>query len=199
MINISTLPPLSFRRLFARLAVLAAILTPLALVSPSAQAADTYTKNEVVEAAGTFFGVTTKALADVLAKVFEDLGEPTAFITGEEISGAFFVGLRYGKGNLNRKGRAPKPVFWQGPSIGFDFGGNASKTFVLVYKLDNTNDLFQRFPGIDGSFYLVAGVGVNYQQSGSIILAPIRTGVGLRAGGNIGYINYTRSSSWIPF
>ena len=187
-------PPF-IHRLFGAFSVLA-ILT---LASPSAQAAEkTYSKNEVMEAAGTFFGVTTKALADVVGKVFEDLGEPTGFITGEEISGAFFFGLRYGKGALNRKSGASLPVFWQGPSIGFDIGGNASKAFVLVYNLDNPDNLFRRFPGVDGSFYLVAGVGVNYQQSGSIVLAPIRTGVGLRAGGNIGYLNYTRQTSWFP-
>ena len=187
-------PPF-IHRLFGAFSVLA-ILT---LASPSAQAAEkTYSKNEVMEAAGTFFGVTTKALADVVGKVFEDWGEPTGFITGEEISGAFFIGLRYGKGALNRKSGASLAVFWQGPSIGFDIGGNASKAFVLVYNLDNPDNLFRRFPGVDGSFYLVAGVGVNYQQSGSIVLAPIRTGVGLRAGGNIGYLNYTRQTSWFP-
>ena len=192
--NSSPFPPL-IRRLFGGIAVLAI----LALAPPAAQAAaKTYSENEVLEAAETFFGVASKALADVVGRVFKDLGEPTGFITGEEISGAFIFGLRYGQGTLSRKGSAPAPVFWQGPSIGFDVGGNASKAFVLVYNLDDANDLFQRFPGVDGSFYLVAGIGVNYQQSGSIVLAPIRTGVGLRAGGNVGYLNYTRQSSWFP-
>lgn len=91
------------------------------------------------------------------------------------------------------------PVFWQGPSIGWDFGGNASKVFTLVYKIENTNDLFQRYPGVDGSLYFVAGVGVNYQRNGNITLAPIRTGVGLRAGASVGYLHYTMKESWIPF
>lgn len=199
MDNISFPWPVFLRRMLRTLTILAALAAPLALVSPSAQAAaKTYSENEVLEAAETFFGVASKALADVVGRVFKDLGEPTGFITGEEISAAFIFGLRYGQGTLSRKGSASEPVFWQGPSIGFDVGGNASKTFVLVYNLDDANDLFQRFPGVDGSFYLVAGIGVNYQQSGSIVLAPIRTGVGLRAGANVGYLNYTRQSSWFP-
>ena len=199
MDNISFPWPVLLRRMLRTLAVLAALAAPLALVSPATQAASkTYSENEVLEAAETFFGVASKALADVVGRVFKDLGEPTGFITGEEISGAFIFGLRYGQGALSRKGSASMPVFWQGPSIGFDVGGNAAKAFVLVYNLDDANDLFQRFPGVEGSFYLVAGIGVNYQQSGSIVLAPIRTGVGLRAGGNVGYLNYTRQSSWFP-
>jgi hypothetical protein len=90
-------------------------------------------------------------------------------------------------------------VYWQGPSIGFDFGGNASKVFTLIYNLDNTEALFQRYPGVDGSFYVVAGLGVNYQQAGDVILAPIRTGVGLRAGASVGYLHYSKEHSWIPF
>jgi len=194
MDNVSSPSANFFRRLFSAFAVLATLAC-----LPAQAAEKTYSENEVLAAAGTFFGVTSKALADVVGKVFEDLGEPAAIITGEEISGAFVFGLRYGTGDLQKKGSASQPIYWQGPSVGFDFGGNASKSFVLVYNLADTNDVFQRFPGVDGSFYLVAGVGVNYQQRGNIILAPIRTGVGLRAGGNLGYLNYSREASWFPF
>ena len=192
-----------FRRFRRRsqigLAVLAAVVV-FSFPAPEARAAQqTFSQNEILQAAENFFGVATKGLAQVIQKVFEDLGEPSAFIAGEEISGAFIVGLRYGKGELNLKGKTTRKVFWQGPSIGFDIGGNASKAFVLVYNLPMAEDLFRRFPGVDGSFYLVAGVGVNYQTDGGTTLAPIRTGVGLRAGASIGYLHYDSEPSWFPF
>jgi len=159
----------------------------------------TFSQEEVLEKARGFFGETTAGLAKAIEKVFADKGRPNAYIAGEEASGAIAVGLRYGKGELVRKTGAGRQVFWQGPSIGFDLGGNASKVFTLVYNLGTTDELFQRFPGVDGSAYLVAGFGVNYQQSGNIILAPIRTGAGLRLGVSAGYLHYTRESSWVPF
>jgi hypothetical protein len=160
---------------------------------------DGYTAQEIVNVAGNFFGETTEGLAKVIERVFAEQGKPVAYITGEEASGAIGVGLRYGRGNLIYPDGGNMPVFWQGPSIGWDFGGNASKVFTLVYKLQNTHDLFQRYPGVDGSLYFVAGVGVNYQRNADITLAPIRTGVGLRAGANVGYLHYTMKESWIPF
>lgn len=158
-----------------------------------------YTAEEIVNVAGNFFGGTTEGLAKVIERVFAEQGKPVAYITGEEASGAIGVGLRYGRGTLTYRDGGNMPVFWQGPSIGWDFGGNASKVMTLVYKLRNTHDLFQRYPGVDGSLYFVAGVGVNYQRNAEITLAPIRTGVGLRAGANVGYLHYTMKESWIPF
>jgi hypothetical protein len=160
---------------------------------------DTFTKDEVLEKARGFFGSTTKGLAEGIEKVFGDLGRPNGFIVGEEFGGAFVVGLRYGRGTLNRKLGRPLEVFWQGPSVGFDFGGNVSKVFTLVYRMKNASDLFRRFPGIDGSLYVVAGMSLNYQQAGDTVLAPIRTGVGLRAGANVGYLHYNQEHSWLPF
>lgn len=159
---------------------------------------DTYSSDEIMGKAIGFFGDTTKGLAKAIEKVFKDQGRPNGFIAGEEGSAAFGIGVRYGNGMLNRKKEKPLKVYWQGPSVGFDIGGNASKVFVLIYHLKGTGDMFQRFPGVDGSFYVVAGVGVNYQKNGDIVLAPIRTGVGLRAGASIGYLHYTREHSWIP-
>ncbi len=160
---------------------------------------ETFDKDEIYNEAAQFFGETTEGLAKVIEKIFADEGRPNAYIVGEEASGAIGVGLRYGKGKLHRKGGVALPVYWQGPSIGFDLGGDASKVFVLVYKLERTADLFQRFPTVDGRLYFVAGVGANVQRSGDITLAPIRTGVGLRAGANVGYTHYTRKHSWVPF
>ena len=176
----------------------------LALGAPAPAAAqsnttDTYNQDEVIVAAKDFFGDTSKDLAAIIQKIFRDQGEPNAYITGEEGSGAIVIGLRYGNGWLHRKTEGNRRVYWQGPSIGFDFGGNAAKVFTLVYHLGSTNQIFQRFPGAEGMIYVVGGFGVNYQQAGIIILAPIRTGVGLRAGVNVGYLAYTREQSIFPF
>tara|TARA_Y100001936_G_scaffold250012_1_gene301708 strand:+ start:4310 stop:4813 length:504 start_codon:yes stop_codon:yes gene_type:complete len=160
---------------------------------------DTYTQDEILEKARGFFGHTTAGLAKGIQKVFADLGQPNGIILGEEFGGAFFVGLRYGKGELSQKTSGKRQVFWQGPSVGFDFGGNASKVFTLVYHLKKPGDLYRRFPGVDGSLYVVAGVSLNYQQAGNLILAPIRTGMGLRAGANVGYLHYSQEHSWLPF
>ena len=172
----------------------------LATVAPTTAIDDqTFTQNEVVQAASDFFGTTTYAVAKAVEHIFHDQGLPDAYIKGDEGSGAFVVGLRYGSGWLIRKGHEPLKVYWQGPSIGFDVGGNASKNFTLIYNLRSADRLFQRFPGVEGSYYFVAGIGVNYQRADGITLAPMRTGVGLRAGVNAGYLAYTRERSWSPF
>ncbi|MBC8338436.1 MAG: DUF1134 domain-containing protein [Alphaproteobacteria bacterium] len=192
------MPKFSYRFLhFVSLAAVFLLVT--SFYAPGARADEhTYSQNEIMAAAENLFGATTKGLASVIEKVFQDLGQPNGYVTGDEISGAFIVGLRYGRGQLYQKGKNKQPIFWQGPSVGFDFGGNASKTFVLIYNMASSDDMFRRFPGVDGSFYFVAGVGVNYQTDGVITLAPIRTGVGLRAGASLGYLHYTRESSWFP-
>lgn len=160
---------------------------------------NTFSVQEISDAAEGFFGSTTQGLAEIIEKVFSDLGRPTAYITGEEVSGAFVVGLRYGKGDLNIKAGGTSKIFWQGPSIGFDIGGNASKSFVLIYGATTKEQIYARFPGVEGTFYFVAGLGVNYQGDGDVTLAPIRTGVGLRQGANIGYLHYSGEHSWLPF
>ncbi|MDR3414555.1 MAG: DUF1134 domain-containing protein [Nevskia sp.] len=172
---------------------------PVQPAKPGEVGPDTYSQEETLDAAKKFFGGTTEGLAKVIEKAFSENGRPSAYIVGSEGSGAVIVGLRYGEGTLYYKGGGSTKVYWQGPSVGWDFGGNASKVFTLVYNLRWTRDLFQRFPGVDGSLYFVAGVGLNYQRAGNITLAPIRTGVGLRAGANVGYLSYTQKQSWIPF
>jgi len=187
-----------------RLLPFVAGLLLLALAAPLPAAAqdnttDTYSQDEVLQATKGFFGDTSKDLATIIEKIFKDQGQPNAYITGEEAAGAIAVGLRYGNGWLHRKTAGNRRVYWQGPSIGFDFGGNASKVFTLVYNLGDSSQIYQRFPGAEGTIYVVGGFGVNYQQAGRIILAPIRTGVGLRAGANVGYLSYSREQSIIPF
>jgi hypothetical protein len=179
--------------------VLAAALMLPGAASRAADDNDTFTKDEILDKARGFFGSTTKGLAEGIEKVFEDLGRPNGYIAGEEFGGAVVVGLRYGRGQLHRKVGGPAQVYWQGPSVGFDFGGNVSRVFTLVYRLKNPDDLFRRYPGVDGSLYVVAGISLNYQQAGDTILVPIRTGVGLRAGASLGYLHYNREHSWVPF
>lgn len=160
---------------------------------------NTYSPEEITAKAVGFFGDATEGLARAIETAFEDMGRPNGFIVGEEVTGAIGIGLRYGNGQLNRKTGTPRQVYWQGPSIGWDLGGNASKVFTLIYNLDNDDQLFQRYPAVEGSFYYVLGVGVSYQQSGGVVLARIRTGVGLRAGANVGYVHYGTEHSWMPF
>ena len=166
---------------------------------PAQTRADTYSRDELVNKASDFFGVTAEAAGAVIAKAFKDNGQPTAYIAGEEGSAAITVGLRYGKGLLYMKNREPITVYWQGPSVGFDLGGNASRNFTLCYNLQRPEEIFQRFPGVDGSAYFIGGLGLNYQRADDVVLAPIRTGVGLRLGASIGYLAYTRKRRILPF
>ena len=160
---------------------------------------DTFDQDTVLHDAEAFFGKSTEGLAKVIEKAFQEQGRPNAYVKGEEASGAITVGLRYGNGTLVMKDGATRKVYWQGPSIGFDFGGNVAKVFVLVYRLPKASSIFQRFPAVDGSFYYIGGVGINYQQRNRIVLAPIRLGVGLRAGASIGYMHYTPKKTYNPF
>jgi hypothetical protein len=161
--------------------------------------AEPYTRDEIVNSVSDFLGVTAEAAGGAVERVFKSNGRPTAYIAGEEGSGAIAVGARYGRGLLYMKGREPTEVFWRGPSIGWDFGGNASRVFTLCYMLDDPRDIFQRFPGVEGSAYFIGGLGVNYQRTDDIVLAPIRAGVGFRLGANIGYLAYSRKRNYIPF
>ncbi len=159
----------------------------------------TYTPEEIVSAGHGFFGKTTDGLAKVVQHSFGYAGAPTGYIIGEEASGAFFGGLRYGEGTLHMKGGTKRKVYWQGPSLGFDFGGNGSRTMVLIYHMNHPDQLYQRYAGIEGAAYFVGGAGVNFQRSKDVLLAPIRTGVGARLGANIGYLKYTTTPTWNPF
>lgn len=160
---------------------------------------NTYQQSTILKETVGFFGEGAEGTAKVVAKVFSDLGRPNGYIKGQEASGAFVVGARYGDGTLVLKRVGEVKVHWTGPSVGFDAGGNVSKVFVLVYHMHRLDQIFQRFPAVEGSLYVVAGASVNYQQSGNVILAPIRLGAGWRAGVNLGYVHYRREKSWNPF
>ena len=197
-------------RFLAALAVLAFAAAPLAAQTEPAPAAappasvippadDTYDQQDVIAAADGAFGKGAVGLAKLVEKVFADLGRPNAYIVGREASGAFFAGLRYGSGTLHHKVEGEQPVFWTGPSIGFDVGGDGSKVVTLVYHLDDTADLFRRYPAAEGKAYLVGGFTATYNQRDHVILVPIKLGVGWRLGVNAGWLNYTRKSRILPF
>ncbi|RMG28522.1 MAG: DUF1134 domain-containing protein [Gammaproteobacteria bacterium] len=159
----------------------------------------TYSKNEVLAALEEFFGKGARDLGKVVEKAFRDHGRPNAYIAGNEFSIALVAGVRYGKGVLKMKAGPTRTVYWQGPSIGFDAGGNLSKVFMLVYHLSSPEELFQRFPGVEGSLFFVGGVGMNYLQSGRTVIAPIRFGAGWRQGASVGYLDFTPELSLNPF
>jgi hypothetical protein len=160
---------------------------------------EAYDKKTITDEVVGFFGAGAEAIAAVVEKMFKEHGKPNGYIKGEEAGGAIIFGLRYGHGVLHLKDGGTKELYWQSPTVGFDFGGNAAKVFVLVYNLPNIDSIFQRYPGLDGSLYFVGGIGVNYVQSGDIILAPMRFGVGWRAGAAVGYMVVTREKAINPF
>jgi hypothetical protein len=168
---------------------------------PSTTSADeeTYDERALLNEADSLFGEGAEGVAELIERAFAQLGRPNGFIKGEEAAGAVGFGLRYGHGVLTLKTGETSPVYWQGSSIGFDVGGNAAKTFVLVYNLPSVEHVFQRYPGVDGSAYFIGGLGLNYNQSGDVVLAPIRLGVGWRLGASVGYLKLTRKGSLVPF
>ena len=158
-----------------------------------------FSRHEVVNGVSNFMGVPAEAAGSAVERVFRENGEPTAYIAGEEGSGAFFAGVRYGKGLLYMKGKRPLQVYWQGPTLGWDFGGNVSRVFTLAYNLHVPEVIFRRYPGVEGSAYFIGGLGVNYQRAEDVVLAPIRAGVGLRLGANVGYLAYSKKRHLLPF
>ncbi len=158
-----------------------------------------YSSREILDAGRSFFGSVSKGLASVVEYAFKQQGRPNGYVLGEDAGGAFVAGLRYGEGMLYTKDAGAHRVYWQGPSIGWDAGAAGSKVMVLVYNLRDPEEIYQRFAGVDGSAYLVGGVGLTFQKSGPVIVAPIRSGLGLRLGANIGYLKYTRRPTWNPF
>ncbi|WP_374147013.1 DUF1134 domain-containing protein [Sphingomonas sp. 28-63-12] len=167
--------------------------------TPTAAAGTTYQRNDLFSAGERVFGKGAEGLGGILERILKDQGEPNAYIAGREASGAVVVGLRYGSGTLSHRIEGERPVFWTGPSIGFDLGGNASKVFVLVYNLYDTEDLYRRFPEGEGHLYFVGGFSATYLRRGDIVLIPIRLGIGVRAGVNIGYMKFRKKQRWLPF
>lgn len=162
------------------------------------QAKAEFEQSDMVQAISQHLGVTSESAASAIEKIFADEGRPNAYITGEEGGGAIVGGAFWGKGTIWMKDGRSQPIFWTGPTIGFDTGADASKVFTLVYGADDPNYVYQRFPKAEGNAFLVAGMAVNYQRANGITLAPVRTGVGIRLGASIGYSSYSKKRKWIP-
>lgn len=181
-----------------RLMGLALTLLVLTAAPVSAQSSQ-YGPQELINSGHEFFGTVSRGLAQVIEKAVSNWGLPNGYILGEEGGGAFVAGLRYGEGTLYTKNAGDRRVFWQGPSIGFDAGGEGARTMMLVYNLPATDAIYQRFGGIDGSAYFVGGFGMTALTANNIVVVPIRSGVGLRLGANIGYLKFTERPTWNPF
>jgi len=166
---------------------------------PSDAAATTYKKDDLIGAAEGVFGKGAEGLAGMIENILKDQGEPVAYIAGREASGAVGVGLRYGSGEMFHKVEGKRDVYWTGPSLGFDVGGNAARTFVLVYNLYDSQNLYKRYPAGEGAAYLVGGFNASYLRLGNVVLIPIRLGVGYRLGVNAGYMKFTEKRNWLPF
>lgn len=174
-------------------------LVPAPLLAQQQHDPNTYSSNEILTAGHHFFGAVSKGLAQTVEWAFANQGRPNGYILGEEGSGAFVAGLRYGEGTLYTKNAGTHKIFWQGPSIGFDVGAEGAKTMMLIYNLPAVEAMHQRFAGIDGSAYFVAGVGMTLLGASGILVAPIRSGVGARLGANIGYLKFSARPTWNPF
>lgn len=183
----------------ARIALALLTIAVFAALQTAPARANNYTAQEIVDAGHNFFGATSGGLASVVEHLFSSYGLPNGYILGEEGSGAIFAGATYGEGTLFTKNVGDHRVFWQGPSLGLDIGGQGSRTMMLVYNLQSVPALYQRFAGVAGSAYLVAGLGFNVMRQGDIMLVPVRTGVGARVGINLGYLKLTQAPTWNPF
>lgn len=177
---------------------------PTVATNPEAAATNadpstTYKEDDLIGAAEGVFGKGAQGLASMIEDILKKQGEPNAYIVGREASGALVLGVRYGSGTLYHKVEGERPAYWTGPSIGFDAGANAGNTFVLVYNLFDSEDLYKRFPAGEGAAYLIGGFNASYLRSGDIVLIPIRVGVGARLGANVGYMKFRKKQSWVPF
>jgi len=159
----------------------------------------TFSPAELVDSGHNFFGTVSRGLAQVIEEAVRRWGEPNGYVLGQEASGALFGGLRYGEGSLYTRNAGQHPVFWQGPSLGFDIGGDGARTMMLVYNLPSTPALYRRFVGVDGSAYFVGGFGLTAVMAQDIVVVPIRSGVGARLGVNVGYLKFTAAPTWNPF
>lgn len=184
--------------------VTAPLSTPTAPVTSAngltkPQAPATFDQVRVVAAAEGVFGKGASGLAALIEDILKEQGEPNAYIAGSEGSGALVVGLRYGSGQMVHAVEGERKVFWTGPSVGFDIGGDANKVFVLVYNLYDSQELYKRFPAGEGRVYFVGGFSATYLRRGDVVLIPVRLGVGWRLGANIGYMKFSEKSRWFPF
>ncbi len=186
-----------FARLFMALTLASLVIAPQQAVA--AGDSSQYTMQEIVDAGHSFFGSTSGGLAKVIETAFQKYGLPNGYILGQEGSGAFIAGLTYGEGQLNTKNAGEHPLYWQGPSLGVDYGGQGTRVMMLVYDLPSTNAIYARFGGVSGQAFVIAGFGMTLLKNDNVLVVPIRTGVGARLGLNVGYLKVTPNPTWNPF
>ena len=188
-----------FKRLALLTAFLAALLAPVAPAMAQGSLSDTFSGDELVESGQQFFGSAAQGLASVVERAVSQFGLPNGYILGEEAGGALIIGAKYGEGTLHTRNAGQFSIYWQGPSIGFDVGGDGSKVMMLVYNLSTIEEILGRYPGVDGSAYVLGGFGMTVTKRGNVVVVPIRSGVGARLGINVGYLNFTNQPTWNPF
>jgi hypothetical protein len=171
----------------------------MALAQATGSVSDTYSSEELVETGSQFFGSVAQGLASLIERSVSSYGLPNGYILGEEGGGAIFGGARYGQGTLYTRNVGELPLYWQGPTIGLDFGGDGSKVMMLVYNLPSINAVYDRYPSVDGSAYVVGGLGMTVIKRKNVVMVPIRSGVGARLGINVGYLKFTQQPTWNPF
>ncbi|WP_291392153.1 DUF1134 domain-containing protein [Devosia sp.] len=185
---------------FVALTAATLVLTPtLTYAQQQGSLSDSYSGDELVDTGHQFFGSVAQGLASLVERAVSQFGLPNAYILGEEAGGAIFAGARYGEGTMYTRNQGEHPVFWQGPTVGLDFGGDGSKVMMLVYNLSTISDVYGRYPGVDGSAYVVGGLGMTVVKYGNVVMVPIRSGVGARLGINVGYLKFTQEPTWNPF
>jgi hypothetical protein len=185
---------------FLALTAATLVLTPtLSQAQQQGSLSDTYSGDELIDTGHQFFGSVAQGLASLVERAVSQFGLPNAYILGEEAGGAIFAGARYGEGTMYTRNQGEHPVFWQGPTVGLDFGGDGSKVMMLVYNLSSVSDVYGRYPGVDGSAYVIGGLGMTVIKYGDVVMVPIRSGVGARLGVNVGYLKFTQEPTWNPF
>lgn len=174
-------------------------ITPNLALAQAGAVSDTYSQDELVQTGNAFFGSVAQGLASVVERAVSNFGLPNGYILGQEGSGALFAGARYGEGIMYTRNAGERSLFWQGPSLGFDVGGDGSRVMMLVYNLPTMDAIYGRYPGVNGSAYAVGGIGMTVMKYGDIVIVPIRSGVGARLGVNVGYLKFTDQPTWNPF
>jgi hypothetical protein len=189
-------------RALLRLAALVLVLTGAQVAPSTAQQQGprpgTFSPNEILDTGHRFFGGVSRGLASIVERAFSQWGQPNGYVLGQEAGGAFIGGLRYGEGTLYTKNAGDLKLYWQGPTLGWDVGGEGARTMMLIYNLPNTGAIYERFAGVDGSAYFIGGFGMTALTNGNVAVVPIRSGVGLRLGANVGYLKFTPKATWNP-
>ncbi len=184
---------------FVALTAATLVLIPTMAQAQQGSVSDTFSGDELIDRGGEFFGGVAQGLVSLVERAVSQFGLPNAYILGEEGSGAIFAGARYGEGTMYTRNQGEHPIYWQGPTLGFDFGGDGSKVMMLVYNLPSISDVFGRYPGVDRSAYGIGGLGMTVLKYGDVVMVPIRSGVGARLGVNVGYLKFTQEPTWNPF